>query len=232
MKKYLAFFAAIVVAVVSMTFVSCGDDDAETFDDSHEYVDLGLPSGTLWATCNIGANSPEDYGDYFAWGETAGYNSGRTYFGMRTYKYCNGSYNTMTKYCTHSSDGIVDKKTELDLSDDAAYVNWGPAWRMPSLEQFQELIINTTSEWIRQNGIYGRKFTSRTNGNSIFLPTAGYRYETSLYIVGNSGLYWSRTLYSSDSNGAYGLDFTVDYFFARSTDRWYGRSVRPVRSSR
>ncbi len=117
----------------------------------HEYVDLGLPSGTLWAPCNIGAENPEEYGDYFAWGETEGYNGGKTTFEWINYKWCNGNINAMTKYCSNSGlgyEGFTDDLTELELADDAAYVNWGPAWRMPSIEQFQELInsSNTTTE--------------------------------------------------------------------------------------
>jgi hypothetical protein len=99
---------------------------------SGSYVDLGLPSGTLWATCNIGANSPEEYGYYFAWGETEGYNDGKTTFDWSTYKWCNGSYDSLTKYKYSSSYGTYDYKTELDLDDDAAYVNWGAEWCMPS----------------------------------------------------------------------------------------------------
>ena len=134
--------------------------------DPSTYVDLGLPSGTLWATCNIGANSPEEYGDYFAWGETEGYNSGKTSFNWLTYKWCKGSETTMTKYCGNSSygyNGFTDELTELDLEDDAAYVNWGPAWRMPSIEQCEELINSsyTTTDWTIQNGVYGRKITSK-----------------------------------------------------------------------
>ena len=199
-----------------------------------EYVDLGLPSGTLWATCNIGAMSPEDYGDYFAWGETEGYYDGKTNFSWSTYKWCEGSNSTMTKYCTNSSygyEGFTDDKTELDLEDDAAYVNWGPAWRMPSFEQFEELNNpnNTTTEWTTQNGVTGRKITSNTNGSSIFLPATGYR-KSSLFDDGSYGYYWSRTLLSDDPNGAWRLFFDWSAFNTYYDDRYYGRSVRPVRS--
>lgn len=198
-----------------------------------EYVDLGLPSGTLWATCNIGATSPEDYGDYFAWGETEGYNDGKTKFDWSTYKWCEGSNSTMTKYCTNSSygyNGFTDDKTELDLEDDAAYVNWGPKWRMPSEEQFSELINSsyTTTEWTTMNGVNGRKITSNTNGNSIFLPAAGYRDNSSLFDGGSGGDYWSRTLYSDDPSIAWGLYFHSGGVYT-SDYRYYGQSVRPVR---
>lgn len=209
------------------------------FIDTHEqhaYVDLGLPSGTLWATCNIGAENPEDYGDYFAWGETEGYNSGKTSFDWSTYKWCEGSENTMTKYCTNSNygfNGFTDDKTELDLEDDAAYVNWGLAWRMPSIEQCEELINSnyTTTEWTTQNGVNGRKITSKTNGNSIFLPAAGYRGNSSLNTAGSYGNYRSRMLDTSILSDARDLGFGSNNIYMYNFGRYDGQSVRPVRSS-
>ena len=198
------------------------------------YVDLGLPSGTLWATCNIGADYPEDYGDYFAWGETKGYNSGKTNFSWSTYQWCNGSYNTLTKYNKNSGNGTVDNKTELDLEDDAAYVNWGPEWRMPSKAQFEELINSsyTTTEWTTLNGVKGRKITSKKNGNSIFLPAAGFRYDSSLSERGSYGHYWSRTLSSGGPGLAWYLGFTSNYIYTSGSGyRYWGQSVRPVRLS-
>lgn len=200
--------------------------------DPSTYVDLGLPSGTLWATYNIGASSPEEYGDYFAWGETEGY------FDGSTYKWWKGSENTITKYCTNSSygyNGFTDDKIELDIEDDAAYVNWGPAWRMPSEEQFEELINSsyTTTEWTTQKGVNGRKITSKTNGNSIFLPAAGYHRANSLHRTGSHGNYWSRTLNLVDNPiFAWGLSFiSSDIYTANGYFRYDGRSVRPVRLS-
>ena len=206
--------------------------EAKTFT-TLDYVDLGLPSGTLWATCNIGATTPEDYGDYFAWGETTGYFGGKTDFSWSTYKYCNGSSTTMTKYCNKSSCGTVDNKTELELADDAAYVNWGSNWRMPSREQFRELINSsyTTTEWTTQNGVYGRKITSISNGNSIFLPAAGYRNGTSLSYAGSGGLYWSRTLSTDYPYYARYLYFGSDGVYTSNYYRFLGQSVRPVRLS-
>ncbi|MBR4238285.1 MAG: Ig domain-containing protein [Prevotella sp.] len=198
------------------------------------YVDLGLPSGTLWATCNVGANSPEDYGDYFAWGETEGYDSGKTTFYWSTYKWCKGSNRTMTKYCSDSSygyEGFTDDLTELELADDAAYVNWGPAWRMPSIEQFEELINSsyTTSEWTTQNGVDGRKITSLSNGNSIFLPAAGCRDVSSLSSAGSYVICWSRTLISGSTEYARSLRFSSRYIWTSDySGRCSGQSVRPV----
>ena len=198
---------------------------------THEYVDLGLPSGTLWATCNIGAENPEDYGDYFAWGETTGYNNGKKTFNWSTYTLCNGSYYTMTKYCTRSSDGTVDNKTELDPEDDAAYVNWGSDWRIPTLAQLKELFNSsyTTITWTTLNGVYGRKISKKSDSSVyIFLPAAGYRYDSSLSSAGSFGDYWSRSLDTSDSRIALSLQFHSDYISKHSYIRCYGRSVRPV----
>ena len=201
------------------------------------YVDLGLPSGTLWATCNIGATSPEDYGDYFAWGETKGYNSGKTTFNWSTYKWCEGSSSTMTKYCTQSSygyNGFTDNKTELDPEDDAAYVLWGSDWRMPSYEQCEELINSsyTTTEWTTMNGVKGRKITSKTNGNFIFLPAAGYRRDAPFDGAGSYGSYWSRTLCSDYPSYARSLYFhSSNVYMSNDYRRCYGQSVRPVRST-
>ena len=199
----------------------------EEIKEEHEWVDLGLPSGTLWATCNVGANSPEEYGDYFAWGET----QPKTTYNWSTYKYCKGTDDTMTKYCTRSGDGTVDNKTELEPSDDAATVNWGSNWQMPSLEQLKELYNSsyTTTTWTTMNGKYGRKITSKSNSNSIFLPAAGYRYDSSLTCAGSRGCYWSRSLYAIYSYSAYSLDFNSSNFYTNGNYRYYGQSVRPVR---
>ena len=213
---------------------ACSDDEESEkgngLKGKHEYVDLGLPSGTLWATCNIGANSPEEYGDYIAWGETEGFNSGKTNFSWGTYKWCNGSYDSLTKYNTSSKYGSIDKKTELDLEDDAAYVNWGPEWRMPSLEQFRELINSsyTTIEEATLNGVYGLKITSKKNGNSIFLPAAAGTSD--LYNAGSFGYYWSRTLYSGYPNFAWRQIFDRGNYYMSNGKRDDGQSVRPVRS--
>ena len=198
----------------------------------HEYVDLGLPSGTLWATMNIGAENPEDYGDYFAWGETEGYNDGKTTFNWSTYTLCNGSSTTLTKYCTDRNYGTVDTKTELDLEDDAAYVNWGPNWRMPSYAQQDELINSsyTTMVWTTMNGVNGRKITSRTNGNSIFLPAAGCLDDTSRYYEGSGGYYWLRTLNASYPYYARFLALDSIDVSTSFGNRNSGRSIRPVRN--
>lgn len=194
----------------------------------HDYVDLGLPSGTLWATCNVGANSPEEYGDYFAWGET----TPKDTYDWSTYKWCswNGSEYRITKYCKGSYYGRVDDKRELDPEDDAATANWGSDWRMPTISQLNELYNSsyTTKEWTTLNGVNGRLITSKKNGNTLFLPAAGYSWGGSPDDAGSNGNYWSRSL-SLYSNHASRLLFSSgnrdwDYYY-----RNCGLSVRPVR---
>ena len=190
---------------------------------TYNTVDLGLPSGTLWADRNVGAATPEDYGDYFAWGET----EPKGYYDWDTYKWCNGSISTLTKYCTDSPYGTVDDKTTLDLEDDAAYVNMGSEWRMPTYAELDELKTKCTWTWTTQNGVYGRKVTG-PNSNSIFLPAAGYRYASDLYFAGSDGLYWSSSLFEYDPNTAYVLDFYSSDYHWGSYFRHNGHSVRAV----
>ena len=193
--------------------------------DGHEYVDLGLPSGIKWATHNVGATKPEEYGGYYAWGET----EEKENYSWSTYKWCNGSYNTMTKYCTGSSYGTVDNKTVLDLEDDVAHVKWGGSWRMPTEEEYYELHNNCIWTWTTQNGVNGYKVTSKTNGSSIFLPAAGNRRGASLSHSGDCGYFWSSSLSGGNSNDAWNL-----YFYSGCYDRYNddfrcrGFSVRPV----
>ena len=190
--------------------------------NGHAYVDLGL--SVKWATCNVGAKYPDEYGDYFAWGEV----EPKTEYNWSTYKWCNGSYDTQTKYCTNSSYGTVDNKTVLDAEDDAAAVNWGGAWRMPTKAEQDELRNNCTWTLTTQNGVNGYKVTSKSNGNSIFLPAAGYRYVSSLLYAGSNGYYWSSSLYTGGPNDACGLGFSSDGVGWGSGGRYDGQSVRPV----
>lgn len=197
-----------------------------------EAVDLGLPSGLKWANMNVGANSPEDYGDYFAWGEVTPQSDNA--YSWESYKWCNGSRNTLTKYCTRSdygNDGFVDNKTVLDAEDDATHVNWGGDWRMPTHAECQELIDNTTSEWTTQNGVNGRKFTSKTNGKSIFLPAAGYRWGGELYYAPSGGVCWSSTLNEGRPRNARTLYFSSGDVGTGNDVRDGGQSVRPVRQN-
>lgn len=204
-------------------------------ENGYEYVDLGL--SVKWATCNVGATKPEDYGDYFAWGET----QPKSTYNWSTYKWCNISSNrvAITKYCTDSDYGTYDGKSTLELADDAARTNWGGSWRMPTTEEQDELRDNCKWEWTTQNGVNGYKVTSKKKGytkNSIFLPAAGYRDDSDYYgsdssldDVGSDGYYWSSSLSTIYPDRAFYLDFysnsvywNYDYY------RYNGRSVRPV----
>ena len=195
--------------------------------NGHEWVELGLPSGLLWSTTNIGAENPEDYGNYYAWGETA---TKETYT-WDTYSLCNGTSNTITKYCNDPNfgdNGFTDSLTILETTDDAAATNWGSGWRMPTQTEMQELIHNCTHEWTTRNGVNGRLFTG-PNGNTIFLPAAGFRYRTSLHEAGYYGLYWSSSLVTGSLINAWGLFFDSDNCGSGNYNyRYYGRPVRPV----
>ena len=191
--------------------------------DDHEYVDLGLPSGTLWATCNVGANTPEQYGDYFACGETAP----KEVYNWENYKWCNGSDNSITKYCMDSSFGTVDGKTELEPEDDAAYVNWGLSWRIPSQDQTKELCDNCSWQWTQRNGVNGMLVIG-VNGNTIFLPAAGFRMYNNISFAGSRGNYLSRSL--AYSNCAYYLYLESGlWIYNYYGDRFVGQTIRPVR---
>jgi hypothetical protein len=219
--------AAAVDFIKTMEKMEVNDSDPNIPDPNpntgnHEYVDLGL--SVKWATCNVGASKPEEYGDYFAWGET----QPKTTYDWSTYKWCNGSYDTQTKYCTKSSYGTVDNKTQLELSDDAARANWGGSWRMPTRAEQDELRENCTWTWTTQNGVNGYKVTSKKNGNSIFLPAAGYRSGSSRYNAGSYGYYWSSSLYTDSPNLAYFLDFSSGYVDWYYNFRCIGFTVRPV----
>ena len=196
--------------------------------NGHEYVDLGLPSGLKWATCNVGATKPEDAGNYYAWGET----EPKTNCYWDTYKWCNGDKNKFTKYCTNSSywdsSEPMDNKTVLDLEDDAAHVNWGGSWRMPTKAEWQELEDNCTGTFTILNGANGRLVTG-PNGYSIFLPTAGCMKKI-LQWWGLGGYYWSTSLYTnipSDSMYCF-LSFDSDIVGFYPAERFWGYSVRPV----
>lgn len=214
-----------IIEITVNNFLTC-------HDNYHPHlIDLGLPSGAKWACCNVGATKPEEYGDYFAWGET----TPKEDYSWETYKWCDNVDNDLTKYCNDSNygyNGFTDTKTELDLEDDAAYVNWGGDWRMPSWEQQKELLDNCTSELMQLNGVYGRKVTG-PNGNSIFLPMASWYWRTELESANYDGRYWSRSLYRYPIYASY-LQLQVDweYFGGSDFTRCFGYSVRPVKEKK
>ena len=192
-------------------------------NNGHGYVDLGL--SVKWATCNIGANSQEEHGDYFAWGET----TIKEQYLWSTYKY-GTNRSQLIKYCNNSSygkDGFTDNKTVLDPEDDAATANWGGTWRMPTKAEQDELCNNCTWNWTTQNGVNGYKVTG-PNGNSIFLPAAGFRNGTSLNDVGSYGFYWSSSLHTGYQCDAYYVVFSSNNVDLTNFLRYNGRSVRPI----
>ncbi|MBQ0070121.1 MAG: leucine-rich repeat protein, partial [Bacteroidales bacterium] len=205
-------------------------------EDTHEYVDLGLPGGVLWATCNVGAEKPEENGLYFAWGETKGYAKGESHiFAWSNYDLCNGSYNSINKYCTTSRLGPVDNKIVLEAKDDAATANWGSGWRMPTMQEMEDLLNSAYCSWTwKENyngsGVNGYEVKSNSNGNTIFFPAAGHRDDKKLSGESFGGDYGSSSLDPSYSDYAFILSFWSgkaemknDYY------RYYGRSVRAVR---
>ena len=266
--KISKFIALSTIFVAAFSFVSCSSDDddesnskAGEFENAtnpsnraknanHEFVDLGLPSGTLWASCNIGAEKPEDFGNYFAWGEV----EPKKAYSWSSYKWMNKKQGEnlelqVNKYTcadhnggafwysgdTFTGDGVMELKPE----DDAATVNWGSDWCMPSSEQIKELINsdNTTTVLTTQKEVNGLLITSKKNNKSIFLPATGFYNED--YLIGShsedglSGAYWTRSLCPYYSYDVFILRFSQDDITL--TDAWarcFGQPVRPVRSSK
>ena len=198
----------------------------EINNNGFEYVDLELPSGTLWATCNVGASKPSDYGLYFQWGDTQGYTKDQVgkdkQFTWNDYKFSiNGSN---TDYSKYANDGEV-----LELEDDAARSNMGGNWHMPSPKQIQELIDNTTSTWEEMDGVKGRLFTSiKDASKSIFIPAAGDAWDGSVGDIGIYGFIWSSARHTYYT-GSQGLDFDSEgTSLYGSGSRYNGVSARGV----
>ncbi len=204
--------------------------------NGHKYVDLGLPSGLLWATCNLGAESITDYGDSYAWGET----TPKTKYNLGTYKWYTSetivevdadgfevtkTIETYTKYNTKSTYGSIDNLTTLEFVDDAAAVNWGGDWRMPTEAEQDELCNYCTWTWVTLNGVKGYKVSSKAEGNSnyIFLPAMDTKTG-----IGWGGYYWSSSLEERDPTEAYGLTFYSSYYEKVDIERYNGRCVRAV----
>ena len=208
----------LLMTLVCMVIVSCkpdgGDDgysDGGDNNNVYEYVDLGL--SVKWATCNVGANSPEGYGYYFTWGETTA---------KKTYNQDNCIINGLTK-SELQAQGYIDEAGNLLPQYDAATANWGGEWRMPTEAELDEL--NTKCTWTWE--LNGYKVMG-PNGNSIFLPAAGVRYESSLVYAGSNGVYWGSTSCEGDDDQACGISFHIDDHYMGSSRCFYGRSVRPV----
>ena len=225
----------------TLSVAAIGDNDITTYYKTpqsssgalagHEYIDLGL--SVKWATCNLGANAPEEYGKYYAWGET--YN--KSTYNSSTYKWSNGTSTSLTKYIVDSKFGKIDNNTELDPEDDAATVNWGGEWRMPTETEMQELIDNCIWKYTNYKGVEGCMVISKVNGNYIFLPAAGIYADTG-WIMDEGvicGHYWTSTLRTDYSSAAKACAFDIDEtheikkLITGSSYRIRGCSIRPVR---
>src|SRR5574344_779010 len=215
MKKVfsLRLMSLSILAIALLILNSCSKDDDTTLGGVSKItaVDLGL--SVKWASCNVGASSPEEYGGYYAWGEI----EEKSDYSWSTYKYCNGTYST----CMNIGSDISG--TQYDV----AHVKWGGSWRMPTHTEFYELYNKCTSTWTTYNGVYGRKFVG-PNGNSIFLPAAGYRWNTGVDSQGDDGGYWSGTIFSDYSSYAGSLYFDISHVVPGYNSRDDGFSVRPV----
>lgn len=219
MKK--SEISVLTALALSFFVLSC---KGPTSSETHEYVDLGL--SVKWATCNIGANKPEEAGDLFAWGETETKNEYR----WSSYKYCKGTSQTLTKYCTDQNFGKKDNKTVLEKEDDAAQVKWGGKWRMATMEELKELLEKC--DWIAtsQNGVEGYIVKSKLNGNSIFLPSLpepGERDDENHNKSWGCGYYWFSTLWDNSPCELFfqGARDIIDYGGGM---RYLGKGIRPV----
>jgi len=237
------FFTAVIV-LFALSVVSCDplDDSLDNNTDSTDstthinpadttidgFVDLGLPSGLLWAECNLGAATPEEFGNYYAWGETLP----KSEYNWMTYRYCtvdsSGGLQMLTKYNYQSRYGVVDSLETLEAMDDAATAALGAEFRMPGREDWVELRTNTTCQWVEQNGIGGWKFVGN-NGNSIFLPAAGCRELQIQSDAGVIGFYWSSSIGSNSPVSGRYFYFSSTNATSGNYNRYYGFSVRPVR---
>ena len=198
------------------------------YENGHEFVDLGL--SIKWATMNIGAKTVEEPGDLFAWGEV----ETKEMYSWATYKWCNGTESTLTKYNANSDLGIIDKKSSLDIDDDVASVKWGGAWHTPSVEEMKELRDNCTWIWTTQNNVEGFKVISNKNGNNIFLPITGmynygqivYRYERG----SERGFYWTKSVdtFSNDNANALQIRASRETPVISTLNRYWGLAIRPV----
>lgn len=251
MKSHIVFYT-----IAAFLFMGCSDgvniNKADIEPDGvvgqHEYIDLGLPEGTLWATCNVGASKPEETGDYFAWGET----KPKKIYSWHNYKWCAGTSTTLTKYNSWADGdtyGLVDNKDEMEYGDDAAIVNWGDDWRTPLSIEFQELLEGCDWRWIKNyngSGVSGTIGISKKNGKIIFFPESGYRtpqglitntdhaylgYETPVETEGGFSSYWSSEPGECYPGHGYTLDFPLSYLESSGDHccyKCYGLCVRAV----
>ena len=222
-------FRYLFVSIVSFFFIivcnaTTNEDEKKPVINGHEYVDMGFPSGTLWATCNVGATKPEEYGDYYAWGEV----TPKDVYDWSTYKWCSGSDTTMTKYCLMSDFGKVDNKQQLEPQDDVAHVLWGGGWRIPTHSEMLEL-DGCSWKWTILNGVKGFEVKSPYNGNTIFLPAAGYRSNSNLLNAGTfCNLIWTSTVEHDSWFACISPFITRTRHGIYHCERYEGHQIRPV----
>ena len=221
------------MAMMTGAFAGCNKDDNNNGAANgggnvpDGWVDLALPSGLLWAECNVGATVPEEYGDYFAWGEI----QPKSVYDWNTYAY-GSTYNQLTKYCSNSNfglNGFTDNLTILEPSNDVATVLLGNGARIPTKDEWDELLNNTTVEWTTVDVMFGCKCTG-SNGNTIFLPAAGCRNGSEINEFGRCGNYWSATLYLTYPSEAWYFLIYGGFQYSDYCSRFYGQSVRAVRA--
>ena len=223
MKKIFLMMLAFAFIGTAGYAKGNGADDQAKSADKVEAVDLGL--SVKWANMNVGAKKPSGYGTYYAWGET----KSKDFFSWDTYTWSQGNSQFLSKYSTS------DRRKQLLPTDDAARANWGGEWRMPTVDEFEELINpdNCTWEWTTQDGINGYKVTGKKTGNSIFLPITGFRYYGNVQFRAVNGIYWTSSLYSANPNKAWCLEFNFSnvevHYGNLSCNRFSGRCIRAVR---
>jgi hypothetical protein len=224
MKKFFLITLAILFFGTTLGYAKINvTDDKDKSSDNVEAVDLGL--SVKWANMNVGAKKPSGFGTYFAWGET----KPKDYYSWGTYAWSKGDSQFLTKYSTS------DRRIQLSLSDDAARATLGGEWRMPTANEFDELINpdNCTWEWINKDGVNGYKVTGKKTGNSIFLPITGFRFYADVQFRAINGIYWTSTLYSGNPNKAWCLEFNFSdvkvHYGDLSSNRFSGRCVRAVK---
>jgi hypothetical protein len=220
MKKVLLLTLAVIFLGTIYNKVNAADDKAKSSDEI-EAVDLGL--SVKWANMNVGAKTPSGFGLYFAWGET----KTKQFFSWNTYTWSKGDSPSLTKYST------LDRRTQLALSDDAARANMGGDWRMPTVDEYDELIDNCKWEWTNKDGVNGYKVTSKKNGNSIFLPITGFRFYGDVQFRAINGIYWTSSLYTANPYKAWCLEFNFSdvkvHYGDLTSNRFSGRCIRAVK---
>lgn len=223
MKKIsLMILSLMLVGTVGRAKVTTTNED-ENGSNGVEAVDLGL--SVKWANMNVGAEKDSGFGSYFAWGEV----KPKKYYSWNTYVWSRENTQFLVKY------SITDRKTQLDLSDDAARANWGGDWRMPTVDECEELANpdKCTWEWITKDGVNGYKVTGKKTGNSIFLPITGFRFYDSVQFRAINGIYWTSTLYTASPSKAWCIEFNFTdvnvHYGNLSSNRFSGRCIRAVK---